>query len=90
MKTVKQFEFSNGDKVKEKITGFTGIITGVSFYITGCNQYLLTPPVKDDGSSGEAQWYDEGRLEIVKSDAVQVEEVASTDNGCDIPAPNKG
>ena len=61
----KTFEFSNGDVVREKITGFTGTITGTAFYLTGCNSYLVTAKPKDEFSEPNAIWYDEGRLELI-------------------------
>lgn len=90
METTKKFKFSNGDTVKEKITGFTGVITGTCFYITGCNQYLITGKPKDEYSQAEALWYDEGRIELVESESVTEDSVSSEDNGCDItPAIGK-
>jgi hypothetical protein len=78
----KQFQFSNGDRVKEKVTGFSGIITGICFYLTGCTQYLVTPPSKDGMTKSDAQWYDEGRLELMEAAVVDVSNVSA-----DIPAP---
>lgn len=52
-----------GKKARDRITGFEGVITGRAQYLTGCDQYVLTPSVKD-GSYQASQWFDEGRLEI--------------------------
>lgn len=41
-----KFKFKHGQTVKEKITGFQGVITGVVSYITGCNQYLVVAKAK--------------------------------------------
>jgi hypothetical protein len=87
--TTKNFKFSNGDKVIEKITGFTGVITGTCFYITGCNQYLVTGKGKDENSEGVALWYDEGRLELVEASKFNEKDVESDDKGCD-KVPNIG
>lgn len=85
----KEFKFNNGDEVKEKITGFSGTITGTCFYLTGCNQYLITGKVKDEFSEPKALWYDEGRLELVNEQVFEASDVAAIDNGCDI-LPNTG
>ena len=53
-----------GDKVKDTITGFSGVVTGYVKYITGCNQALITPPVGKDGVYKDARWFDEQRLII--------------------------
>lgn len=52
-----------GDKVSDKITGFSGIITGKAEYLTGCIQYLVTPQRLDnDGKMPDGAWIDESRL----------------------------
>ena len=86
--TKREFIFSNGEKVREKVTGFTGTITGTAFYLTGCNQYLVVPKVKDEHTAAEGQWYDEGRLELVEDEKpLFAEDVKSKENGCDMVAP---
>jgi len=61
-----RFKFQNGDQVKDKITGFSGIITGRGDYLTGCNQYAIQPPAKEDGTLPDAHWFDEDRVEKLK------------------------
>ena len=91
MKT-RTFEFENGELVREKITGFEGIITGTVFYITGCNQYLVSAASKNNTSTPKAIWYDEGRLERVETefDPITIENEVGNydeDNGPDIAPP---
>ena len=57
--------FSYGDKVRDKISGFTGTITGYAAYITGCQQVLIQPVVESESKKAESCWMDEGRLELV-------------------------
>ena len=54
-----------GLKAKDKVTGFTGIITGKVSYLYGCDQYGLTPEVRKDGKITDTQWFDEGRIQII-------------------------
>lgn len=55
-----------GQKAKDKITFFTGILTARHQYITGCDQYTLSPSgVDDTGNLKEAYSFDEGRIEII-------------------------
>ena len=71
-----------GRRVKDRITGFEGVVTGYCEYITGCNQALIAPPTKDDGEFVESRWFDEQRL-------VQLgDEVITLDNGSH-PGPDK-
>ena len=85
----KQFKFSNGDEVVEKITGFKGTITGTAFYLTGCNTYLITAKAESEGKEPTALWYDEGRIELLKKEVFDLEDVEAYENGCDI-LPNIG
>lgn len=86
----KKFKFENGDLVTEKITGFKGTITGTCFYLTGCNQYLITAETTEEGKEPVALWYDEGRLILNKKSNFKIEDVVDDDDtGCDI-APSKG
>lgn len=38
-------KYELGDKVKDQITGITGIVTSISFHLTGCIRYAIQPPV---------------------------------------------
>lgn len=54
-----------GNTAKDKITDFTGVITGLVYYISGCNQALVVPKVKADGEGGDGRWFDLQRLDVV-------------------------
>lgn len=84
----REFKFKHGDAVREKVTGFEGIITGTAFYITGCNQYLVVARSKDN-AEGVGLWYDEGRLQLKQRNQISIEDVTIEENGCDI-LPNIG
>lgn len=78
------FSIALGVKAKDKLTGFQGCVTGRCEYLTGCNQYSLLPPAKDDGTFVEPRWFDEQRLEVIDATALRLQ----NDNpGCDMPAP---
>ena len=57
-----------GDKVKCKITGFTGIVTGKAEYISGCVRFNVEAKERSnkDGKIIE-YWIDEQRLERVSA-----------------------
>lgn len=85
-------KFKLGITVKDKITGFEGIITGRSTYLTGCDQYCLQPTCSDEskGKYPDACWFDEGRLEkVLKGKKVTKKSVKGNKNGCDYSAPIK-
>jgi len=57
------FKIEMKAKVKDCVTGFEGIVTARSEYLTGCRQYLVTPTkLKDDGETLNSIWFDEDRL----------------------------
>jgi hypothetical protein len=68
-----------GQKAKDKITGFSGILVGRCQYITGCDQYGIAPPAKA-GKTESTQWFDEGRIEITGK-GVKIKDVLVKDNG---------
>jgi hypothetical protein len=68
-----------GQKAKDKITGFEGILIGRCQYLTGCDQYGIAPPAKD-GEVKNSQWFDEGRIEVLGK-GVTIGEVTATKNG---------
>ena len=60
------FVFRHGQPVKDLITGFKGTITARADYITGCNQYLVSPPCgKDKGEIRASSWFDEDRIMVM-------------------------
>jgi hypothetical protein len=54
-----------GQEGRDKITGFQGIITSHVEFLYGCDQYGLSPKVSEDGTIKSAEFFDEGRIEIV-------------------------
>jgi hypothetical protein len=53
-----------GKKVKDRITGYEGKVTGYVSYLTGCNQALVHPGLDKDGKLQDPVWMDEQRLEV--------------------------
>ena len=54
-----------GQECKDKVTGFKGIAIGHCKYMTGCDQYGLSPKVSKDGKIEPVQWFDEARLTVI-------------------------
>jgi hypothetical protein len=57
---------------KDRITGFTGVVMGHCFYLSGCSQALLVPPMHE-GKLQESQWFDVQRLEDTGAPAIVLE-----------------
>ncbi|KKL96597.1 hypothetical protein LCGC14_1842870 [marine sediment metagenome] len=82
--------FELGKEAKDVITGFKGLIVGYVEYLTGCNQYLVTPPVDKEGKHVDSQWFDENRIELVGTEkAIVLDPKKEKANGPCEPAPIK-
>jgi hypothetical protein len=75
------FKFRNGTKVKDKITGFTGIITARTDYLHGCARYFVEPEVDENGNHREGHSFDEGSLKLVEEKRVEPTEVQTEKRG---------
>ncbi len=60
-----------GDEARDIVTGFTGVVTAIVYYLGGCVQATVSPRIKDDGSKSEAYSFDIERLEVTKEEAVK-------------------
>jgi hypothetical protein len=77
-----------GASVRDKITGFSGVVTGRATYITGCDQVLVAPPItKDDGALPTSHWFDSQRLTVLDAPIVTLDNRETP--GPDAPAPIK-
>ncbi len=62
------FKYELGQKLKCKVTGFTGVVMGRLQYFNGCIQYDLRRPVDPKtGEHRDGRWIDEEQLNPVKS-----------------------
>jgi hypothetical protein len=51
-----------GWRVEDRVTGFKGVVTSISFDLYGCVQAIVTPPPDKDGKLMEQHWFDVKRL----------------------------
>lgn len=73
-----------GDKARDTLTGFTGIVTARGDYLTGCAQVHLLPESPDANDLKDGHWFDIERVEVVQTSAV---EIARRPTGSDIAPP---
>ena len=60
-----------GYRVRDRVTGFEGVISSVSFDLCGCVQAVVSPSYLDkDGKIQDAHWFDVGRLEVLPGEPV--------------------
>ena len=53
-----------GLKVKDKVTGFCGVIDSISFDLYGCVQASINPGTDKDGKRQDGYWFDVKRLRV--------------------------
>ncbi len=53
------------EKVRDTVTGVTGIAVARIEYMNGCVQYLIQPKVVKDGVPAKPEWYDTQQVELV-------------------------
>lgn len=59
-----------GDKVRDRITGFEGIVVGMTEWLYNCRRPIVQPSTVDkDGEPGKPQSFDEPQLEILQREA---------------------
>ena len=66
-----------GMKVKDKVSGFQGIVTGVASYLTGCDRACVESETAPDKSF----WIDFPRLRQVGKDIMSFGPAARTTGG---------
>lgn len=66
---VKHFELL-GKPAKDKVTGFSGVITSVCFDLYGCIQAVITPSTNKTGEIQDGNWFDVARIEVTKNKSV--------------------
>ncbi len=54
-----------GDKVKDSVTGFTGIAIGRTEWLHGCNRFIVQPAVNKSGVIPESSTFDEPQLVVI-------------------------
>lgn len=54
-----------GQKVRDSVTGFEGIVSVEADHLYGCRRIGVTPETSEDGSKREVVFFDEPRLEVL-------------------------
>lgn len=65
-----RFQHNLGDRVKDRISGFSGIVVSRSEAIFGCNRYWVEPEQMHDGKPIDGRWFDEESIEVIQAGAV--------------------
>lgn len=54
-----------GMHVEDRVTGFKGVVSSVSFDLYGCIQATVNPGANADGNLRDSLWFDVSRLRVI-------------------------
>jgi hypothetical protein len=54
-----------GLKVRDRITGLTGVCSSVCYDLYGCIQAAITPAADEKGTLPDGRWFDTSRIEVL-------------------------
>lgn len=62
-----------GDKVKDAVTGFTGIAAARTTWLHGCDRICVHPATGKDGKHHDNATFNEKQLDVIKTAVVKSE-----------------
>jgi len=61
-----------GDYVRDRVTGFKGIVTGITYFLNGCVRVAVQGEKLNAGVPTEVQWIDDVQLTAVTKSKLTV------------------
>lgn len=61
----------NGDKVKDRVTGYEGIVIGVTHWLNGCIRIGIQGVGKMDELPKDAFWADSNQVEVLEAGVIK-------------------
>jgi hypothetical protein len=81
------FKYDLGDLVKDKVTGFQGVIIVRTEWLNGCRRYSVQSQELKDGKPMDAVGFDEDGIELVEAN--KVGDKLTKDTGGGTPEPKR-
>ena len=85
-----------GLKVKDRVTGYTGIVATIGFDLYGCVQAIVNPGLDEKGDTRDSRWFDVQRLDVLdpvpvmkRPDFVQGPQAEGRQGAAEKPMQNK-
>lgn len=82
------FKFELGQKVKDIVTDFTGVVVARTEYLNKCVRYGIQPTELKEGVPADWVYLDEGQLEAVADDTDEVRQVYKNSKSSGGPRPD--
>jgi len=79
-----------GDMVRERITGFTGIVTAITTWLNGCKRCGVQPVGLHEGKPIEAEWYDLEQVDVIERGSYFKATFVNKDAEVSAPPPRTG
>jgi hypothetical protein len=64
--SIVEFKIELGAEVKDKVSGYKGLVVGRHHYLYGCHRYSVHSQELKDGKPVDGFTFDEGQLEVIK------------------------
>lgn len=77
------YKFDLGETVKDKVTGFKGVIIGRADHISGCDTFGVQCNTLKDGAPQDPRWFDEPRLESTSGKRMSIVDERAVKTGAD-------
>lgn len=74
-----------GDRAKDNISGFTGIVVALTEWLNGCLRITIQPQALHDGKPIPSECFDAEQIEAVSAEP----EIAASATGGPKPAPSR-
>lgn len=90
MRVMNEYLAILGKKVSDRVTGFKGVATSVSFDLYGCVQVVVSPGEDKDGNIPQGNWFDHKRLVAISDTPVMdAPTFANVPGGATLPLPKQ-
>jgi len=76
-----------GDFARDRLTGFEGVVIGVTQWLNACRHIGIKPEGLDkDGKPRETQWFDEPQVEVKAREYFKPDPVDADATGGPVPS----
>ena len=70
-----------GNKVRDTVTGFTGIAVARTIWLYGCERIAIEPQELHEGKTIDEHWFDDQRVEVLEETAPVVSTASVATSG---------
>ena len=67
---MKRPDIKLGDKARDSISGFVGVVVAITEWLNGCQRILIQPQMLHEGKPVESQTFDAEQVEVVLPEPV--------------------